>query len=61
MGLILPLLIGGYAVMKTGLVSVNKQVSIITTTSLLILIGGFFFRLAVLLGGQVPLPIPSLY
>jgi len=26
----------------------------------MILVGGFFFRLAVLLGGQVQLPIPTL-
>ena len=59
-GLVLPLLFIGYASWKRGFGKVSKQVGLITATSVMILIGGFFFRLAVLLGGQVPLPIPSL-
>lgn len=60
LGLILPLALMVFAAWKRGFGSVSKQVSLVTATSLMILVGGFFFRLAVLLGGQVPLPIPTL-
>jgi protein NrfD len=59
-GVILPLLIGGLAVLKGANAGNKYQVSTIIVTSLLILIGGFVFRLALVLGGQVRLPVNTL-
>ena len=60
LGLVLPLLLLTFAIWKGGFGNVPKQVGLVTATSVMILVGGFFFRLAVLLGGQVQLPIPTL-
>ncbi|RMH13637.1 MAG: hypothetical protein D6695_03430 [Planctomycetota bacterium] len=57
LGLILPLIVGWLVVLRGESVHPRLEVSVIWVTSAMILIGGFFFRLAVVLGGQVPLPI----
>ncbi len=51
-GLILPLALGAYAVWKGERENPRLQVSTVLVTSALILVGGLFFRLAVVLGGQ---------
>jgi formate-dependent nitrite reductase membrane component NrfD len=58
-GLVLPLLLGAYAVCRAE--NKSLQLSMITLTSVLILVGGFFFRLAVVLGGQTQLPIANIF
>ncbi len=60
MGLILPLLLGGIAILKGEEKDRRLQVVIIMVTSFLILFGGFFFRLAVVLAGQLSLPLNPL-
>ncbi|GAB4178678.1 MAG: polysulfide reductase NrfD [Calditrichia bacterium] len=55
-GLVIPLLMGAYAVLKDKTADTKFQIMIVTTTSILILVGGFFFRLAVVLAGQVEIP-----
>jgi formate-dependent nitrite reductase membrane component NrfD len=60
LGLVLPLALGGYAVWRGEAANRGLQVQMIGWTSLFILVGGLFFRLAVVLGGQEPLPIPGL-
>ncbi|MBL1216969.1 MAG: hypothetical protein D8M59_05675 [Planctomycetes bacterium] len=57
LGLILPLLLGAFAVMRGEAENRRLQISVIGITSALILIGGFFFRLALVLGGQGELPL----
>ncbi len=57
LGVALPLLIGGYAVWRGEKNNRRLQLSIILTTSIMILIGGFFYRLSTVLGGQVDLPV----
>lgn len=59
-GLILPLVLGAIAVMRGEAKNRQLQVVMIGTTSFLILVGGFFFRLAMLLGGQAELPVSSI-
>ena len=59
-GVVLPLLIGGVTAWKERDAMRRREVFVIGLTSLLILVGGLFFRLAVVLGGQVVLPIPTL-
>jgi protein NrfD len=51
-GLVLPLLIGGYAVLRGERLSVSMEVNTIWVTSALILVGGIVYRMAVVLGGQ---------
>jgi protein NrfD len=60
LGLILPLLLGSYIVFRGERASLNTEVNFIWGTSALILMGGFVFRLAIVLGGQVALPIATL-
>ncbi len=60
LGLILPLAIGAYVVIRGESAHRRLQVAAILTTSAFILVGGFFFRLAVVLGGQVDLPVRTL-
>jgi protein NrfD len=60
-GAILPLGVGGLAVWIGEASHRRLQVSAIALTSGMILVGGFFFRLAVVLGGQVRLPVTSLF
>ena len=60
MGLILPLALGWYTMLKGEQATVKMEVNMIWVTSALILIGGFTFRLAVVLGGQVALPLSTL-
>lgn len=59
LGLILPLLLGSISVWRGRQTSRSFEVRTIILCSLLILVGGFYFRLAVLLGGQVELPVSS--
>ncbi len=59
-GLVLPLGLGGYAVWRGGADHRTRQVSVIGVMCALILIGGLFFRLAVVLGGQAALPVQGL-
>jgi len=60
-GLVLPLLLGAYVVWRGEENNRHLQISMITLTSCLILVGGFFFRLAVVLGGQLEQPITSIF
>mgnify|MGYP006425053125 CR=1 FL=1 len=55
-GLIFPLLLGSWSIFSGETSHRRRQVAIIVTSSACILIGAFFFRLALVLGGQVPLP-----
>lgn len=55
-GLILPLLFGGWLVWRGEAANRRAQVAVIGLTSCLILIGGVYFRLALVLGGQVQAP-----
>ena len=55
-GLILPLVFGLYSVLTGEREHRRRQIRIIATSSALIFIGAFFFRLALVLGGQVELP-----
>ncbi len=59
-GLVLPLVLGGYVVWRGEAEHRARQIGVIGLASALILIGGLFFRLAVVLGGQVGVPVPSL-
>ena len=52
-GLVLPLAIGGYGVRNSSKDRRKFHVWIVGVTSVLILVGGLFFRLAVVLGGQL--------
>ena len=60
LGLIAPLLLGGYTVFKGTRAGQSLEVNMIWITSGLILIGGFIFRLTMVLGGQVAQSIGSL-
>ncbi len=60
LGLILPLILGGIATLRGWDTRRSLQVHAIAWTSAMILVGGFFFRLSVVLGGQIALPIPTL-
>lgn len=51
-GLVLPLLIGGFAVVRGDRLSVSMEVNTIWVTSALILAGGIVYRIAVVMGGQ---------
>lgn len=57
LGLILPLILGAIAVVRGEAENRRLQISVIGITSVLILVGGFFFRLALVLGGQGELPL----
>ena len=59
-GLVIPLALIALAFLREGKVLVKRQVPILFATCVMILIGGYYFRLSVVLGGQVPLPIASL-
>lgn len=59
-GLILPLLLGGLAWWRGDKGHRVLQVRTIMLTSLLILVGGYVFRFALVLGGQATFPVPSL-
>ncbi|MFQ5529503.1 MAG: NrfD/PsrC family molybdoenzyme membrane anchor subunit [Gemmatimonadota bacterium] len=52
-GLVLPLAIGAYAVWKGDTANPKLHVRVVTLTCGLILVGGLFFRLAVVLAGQL--------
>jgi protein NrfD len=52
-GVILPLALGGYAVLRANDKNPRLEVWAVGVTSSLILIGGLFFRLAVVFAGQV--------
>jgi protein NrfD len=60
LGLVLPLALGGIAVLRGEAENRRLQVVMISVTSILILVGGFFFRLAVVLAGQSELPVQFL-
>ena len=57
----LPLILGAYVVIRGVGSRSYLHVAMIALTSLLILIGGFCFRHAVVLGGQISLPTATLY
>ena len=57
LGIVLPLGLGGIALLRKTGVHRGLQITMIVLTSCMILVGGFFFRLALLLGGQVQLPV----
>lgn len=57
LGLLLPLFLGAFAIFRGEATHRRLQVAMIGTTSFLILVGGYFFRLVLVLGGQSPLPI----
>ena len=52
-GLVLPLLLGGVAMVRGSRIGNALEINTIWVTSGLILVGGFIFRLAVVLGGQM--------
>lgn len=56
LGLVLPLAIGAFTVLGGVEKRRQMQVAMIGLTSILILVGGFFFRWALVLGGQGELP-----
>ena len=56
-GIILPLGLGTIAVLRGEAVHRRLEITVIGLTSFLILVGGYFFRLAYLLGGQIALPV----
>ena len=56
-GLVLPLALGGFAVLRGEATNRRLQITMIGVTSVLILVGGFFFRLALVLAGQSELPV----
>ena len=60
LGLVLPLVMGAYVTWRGKAAGRPLQIRVIAVTSLVILVGGFFFRLAVVLGGQLTLPVPTL-
>lgn len=60
LGLVLPLVLGAWSVRQKATGGGQMEVNMILLTSAVILFGGFLFRLAVVLGGQVPLPIATL-
>ncbi len=59
LGIVLPLLLGAVAVWRGPGANRTLEIRAIVVTSVFILIGGFVFRLAVVLGGQAFLPVPS--
>jgi protein NrfD len=59
-GLVVPLVVSGIELIKGRIQSVSRHVPVLTVTCLMILVGGYFFRMAVVLGGQLPLPVASL-
>ncbi len=59
-GVVIPLLLGGYTIWREKGASLKLEVNMIWLTSALILVGGFVFRLTMVLGGQVELPIRTL-
>ncbi len=61
MGLVLPLVLGSFVMWRPGPFNLRQQVLLIGLTSVTILVGGFVFRLAVVLGGQVSPAIPTLF
>lgn len=60
LGLILPLALGAFMFWRVEAVQSSLQVRLLLGTCLLILVGGYFFRHAVVLAGQAVLPIPTL-
>jgi protein NrfD len=61
LGLVLPLILGALTLLCSKAIRQGFEISVITLTSAMILVGGYFFRLAVVLGGQVELPVTSLF
>lgn len=57
MGLALPLAIGLWMVVYGESAHRKVQISVIGLTSLMIFVGAAFFRLALVLGGQAPVPV----
>ena len=60
-GLVLPILLGLWAIFISEVRHRRIQIWIIGCTSVLIIVGAFFFRLTLVLGGQVPAPITSIF
>ena len=57
LGLVLPLIFGALAVFRREPTYGRLRIIMIGFTCCMILVGGFYFRLALLLGGQVDLPV----
>lgn len=57
LGLVVPLVLGGISVLHGEAAHRRLQITMIGLTSALILVGGFFFRLAMVLAGQSELPL----
>ncbi|MDQ8194483.1 polysulfide reductase NrfD [Coraliomargarita sp. SDUM461004] len=57
LGLILPIAFGLYSMLRGESKHRRTQIYSITVSSLLIVVGAFFFRLALILGGQSPVPV----
>lgn len=60
-GIVLPLGLGALAVFRSKTNHGRLQIAMIGVTSCLILVGGFFFRLLLLLGGQVQSPANTIF
>ena len=57
LGLVIPLLLGAFSIALGESKHRKMQINIIAATSAMIIIGTFFFRLALLLAGQQPQPV----
>ncbi|MDQ8181573.1 NrfD/PsrC family molybdoenzyme membrane anchor subunit [Pelagicoccus sp. SDUM812005] len=60
-GLILPLLLGLWSILQGEASHRRQQIRVIATSSALIVVGAFFFRLALVLAGQVPPAATSIF
>ena len=60
-GLVLPILLGLWAISFGEANHRHLQIRIIACTSAFIVVGAFFFRLALVLGGQVPVATTSIF
>ena len=60
-GLIFPLLVGAFGLLRRAAQNRHIEVALITVTSATILAGGFAFRLAVVLGGQLEIPMSGIF
>ncbi len=61
LGLVLPLILLGIAVVRSETANNGSRIMMIAVTSLLILVGGVFFRLALVLGGQAEMPVNIIF
>lgn len=57
LGLVLPIALGLFSMLRGEASHRRTQIYSIVLSSLFIVVGAFFFRLALILGGQAPLPV----